>query len=63
MLCARLLALTINIMMDVNTMTDIVKPIANTLADAVAPVHPELAVETIFVSLEIEDYSYYYLYL
>ena len=32
------------IRIDVNTIMDIVKPIANILADAVAPTHPELTI-------------------
>ena len=43
-LCALLLALTKTITIDVKTMTDIVKPIANILADTVAPIHSELTV-------------------
>ena len=31
-------------MIDVKTITDIVRPITNTLADVVAPVHPELII-------------------
>ena len=46
MLWALLFALTMMIMIDVNTTTDIVKPVAKILADAFAPVHPELAVDT-----------------
>ena len=42
-LCALLLAFINKAMMiDVNTIMDIVKLIANILADAVAPAHPEL---------------------
>ena len=44
MLHALLLALTKSTIIEVKTMTDIVKPIAKILADAVAPVHPELTV-------------------
>ena len=47
---ALLLALIKTIMIDVKTITDIANPIANILADAVAPVHPALA-EMIAVSV------------
>ena len=43
-LLALLLAFIKMMMMDVNTIMDIVKPIANILADAIAPAHPELII-------------------
>ena len=43
-LLALLLAFIKTMMIDVNTIMDIVKPIANILADAVAPAHPELTI-------------------
>ena len=42
-LCALLLALIKTIMTDVKSITDIANPVANMLADAVAPIHPALA--------------------
>ena len=44
LLIALLLAFIKTMMMEVNTIMDIVKPIANILADAVAPAHPELTI-------------------
>ena len=44
LLIALLLAFIKTMMIDVNTIMDIVKPIANILADAVAPAHPELTI-------------------
>ena len=44
-LLALLLAFIKTMMIDVNTIIiDIVKPIVNILADAVAPAHPELTI-------------------
>ena len=43
-LLAFFLAFIKTMMIDVNTIMDIVKPIANILADAVAPTHPELTI-------------------
>ena len=44
MLRALLLVFITTIITDVKTITDTVNPIANILADAVAPMHPELII-------------------
>ena len=53
---ALLLALIKTIMIDVKTITDIANPIANMLADAVAPVHPALAEMTSVIVAEKKHY-------